>query len=276
MAAAITRGVVAAQKRSLTATRIASVDQAIIQFVIGNKRLPCPANGTLPSTHNDVGLEIRTVSNECGPVAGANSMQGGVVPWRTLGLTEGDTTDGWDRRLTYRIDPRLALNNGMDMSWCDPAGNEALPALPVASPPSCSQMCTSANLINCTRPIAFLRARGLVVRNVAGVVLMDPEPLSTDAPTGAAYVVISHGEFGGGAYLGSGQLFVSSIAPGLQEARNFANLPYEAKPPANYLEMYYVDDTTSDGADTLHFDDVVSRPSVHTVATRAGLGPRAH
>jgi prepilin-type N-terminal cleavage/methylation domain-containing protein len=48
MAAALTRGVVASQKRSLTATRIAGVEAALVQFVQQQRRLPCPADGTTP------------------------------------------------------------------------------------------------------------------------------------------------------------------------------------------------------------------------------------
>src|SRR5688500_1039221 len=81
MAAAITRGVVAAQKRSLTATRIATVDAALAQFVSQQKRLPCPADGTRPSAANDAGLENPF------PAGAACVMTNGVVPWRALGLT---------------------------------------------------------------------------------------------------------------------------------------------------------------------------------------------
>jgi hypothetical protein len=37
-----------------------------------------------------------------------------------------------------------------------------------------------------------------------------------------------------------------------------------------------VDDTIATGAGTGHFDDLVSRPSVYTVITKAALGPRSH
>lgn len=259
MAALITRGVVAAQKRSLTATRMAALDEALVQFVLQRRRLPCPADGTLVSSHNSAGIEARS-GGAC-----QNNQQNGVTPWRTLGLTETDATDGWERRITYRVGPTLAADGGMDMSWCDPAGQKAGTA-----PQACDPTCAATALGSCTPPSLFLGTRGLEVRNLAGVTIMNPNPGAGDAHTGAAYVLISAGESGGGAYLNSGVLATSTVGDGTEEARNYASLAYAG------VATFYVDDTLNETGGATHFDDVLSRPSVLSVATRAGLGPRAH
>jgi prepilin-type N-terminal cleavage/methylation domain-containing protein len=187
MGATLTRGVAAAQKRSLSTTRIQTVDAALVQYVIQQKRLPCPADGTLLSSNASAGAETaRVAATGC-----TTNQQNGVVPWRALGLAEADATDGWDRRLTYRVFPALAADNGMNMSWCDPAGTGGAGALPNV----CNTACVSTNLTLCTSPSAFLATRGLQVRNVAGTVVMDP---AATPHTGAAYVVVSPGESGGG------------------------------------------------------------------------------
>lgn len=86
--------------------------------------------------------------------------------------------------------------------------------------------------------------------------------------TGAAYVVISHGENSAGAYSNQGVVQAAVGADsGTEEAKNAANL---------VLQTYYVDDFPSYPADSGHFDDFVLRPSILTVATKAQLGPRAH
>jgi prepilin-type N-terminal cleavage/methylation domain-containing protein len=263
MAAAITRGVVASQKRSLTATRIAAVDAALVQFVMQQRRLPCPADGTKPSADNNAGIEI-------GPSGTCNSMATGVVPWRALGLSETEASDGWDHRLTYRVDPALTADSGMDMSGCDVAGTES----PVSGPTGCTAGCTFPNLAACTPPAKFLSgpaaAKGLPVRNLTGTVLMNPAvwvaPPNTIPNTGAAYVVISAGESGGGSYGNSGVL-VAFADDGTEEQKNYANLPYVAG------ATYYVDDTTSA---VPHFDDFVSHPSIMSVVSKAGLAPRTH
>ena len=273
MAAVMTRGVVAAQKRTLTASRMAAIEAAFVQFVSQQKRLPCPADGTQgPGTPN-LGIEgPRNAGNGC-----TGNQQDGIVPFRALGLTETDATDGWDRRLTYRVAPLLAADNGMDMTWCDAAGTGA--ALASGANFVCNGnagVCTTATIANCTSPINFLTnnngaaGKGLQVRNLAGQVLMNPTPGVGNVHTGAAYVVISHGESGGGGYLVTGTLGASTIGDGTEELKNYASLPY-----VNAV-TYYVDDSTNDAAGNAHFDDILLRPSVLAVATKSGLGPRVH
>ena len=256
MAAMITRGVAAAQKRSLTATRIATVDAALVQYAMQQKRLPCPADGTLASTAANAGVEgARNANAGC-----TGTQQNGVVPWRALALTEDEATDGWGRRLTYRAAAILASDGGMDMSWCDPAGTEAAPA----TAGKCTPGCTALTLAACTPPSMILNGRGLEVRTVAGIVVMNPAAVP---PSGAAYVVVSHGETGGGGYLNTGSLYASTVTDGTEEAKNYANLG---------LQAYYLDDSISDVSGATHFDDIVSRPSVLAVVSKAGLGPRSH
>jgi hypothetical protein len=89
----------------------------------------------------------------------------------------------------------------------------------------------------------------------------------TPPATGAAYVLISHGETGGGGYLNSGQLFSGTTTDGDEEKKNYAD---------KVLQPYYVDDALAEGAGATHFDDMVSRPSVMSVVTKAALGPRSH
>jgi prepilin-type N-terminal cleavage/methylation domain-containing protein len=282
MAAVITRAVTAAQKRSLTATRMATVESAMVQFVLQQKRLPCPADGTLAASHVNAGTEMR-VAGAC-----SGNQQNGVVPWRALALTENDSNDGWDRRLTYRVGPTLAADNGMDMSWCDPVGTEA-PATPAA----CNTLCSSTALGSCTPPARFLFGRGLTVCTAAGCALatcnaaaftVSPAVhpcLQTTTPgllmhrnmyphTGAAYVLISHGATGGGAYTSQGGLVTTTATmDGTEEAKNYANVVFDAA-------AYYVDNETRDTTDNTHFDDIVSRPSLLTVVSKAGLAPRTH
>ncbi len=259
MAAAVTRGVLASQKRTATATRMTGVDAALVQFAMQQKRLPCPADGTLASSDNNAGVEGGRNAAGC-----TGNQQNGVVPWRALALSEGDATDGWDHRLTYRLDPALGADGGMNMSWCDPAGTEA-----GGTPRACNVACTSTALASCTPPTGFISNRGLTVKTVAGVVVMDP---TAAAPTGAAYVVISAGESGGGAYPfnSNGIVTASTVGDGNEELKNYASQPYVAG------VTYYLDDTINDTAGATHFDDVVSRPSILSVATKAGIAPRTH
>jgi prepilin-type N-terminal cleavage/methylation domain-containing protein len=260
MVATVTRGISAAQKRSLSGTRMAIVDAALVQFVQQQKRLPCPADGTLVSSHASAGLEGPHDATGC-----TTNQQHGVVPWRALALTEAEVTDGWERRLTYRVGPKLAGTGGMDMTVCDVAGTVQLNTPVLTCNPAC--IVGSNPAVSCTAPANFLYQKGLEVRSATNVKLMDPAAWPA---TGAAYVLISHGESGGGGYLNNGQLTASVVEDGTEEKKNYANLPFATN------TTYYVDDSTSDTAGATHFDDVVSRPSVLNVVTKAGLGPRVH
>ena len=253
MAMVLTRGLSAAQKRSLTTARLGAVDAALVQFVMQQRRLPCPADGTIATGMPNAGVEA-WAAGACTTATQVN----GVVPWVSLGLPEAESADGWDRRLTYRVHSALVAVGGMDMSWCDPAGTAG-----VGAGNLCNTACTSTTLTTaCTSPANFLTGKGLTIRNVVGGVLMAPPG------TGAAYIVISHGESGGGGYLNSGVLATSSTTDGLEEAKNYATTAV--------TQPYYVDDGLSDVAGANHFDDQVSRPSVLSVVTKAALGPRSH
>ena len=258
MAMALTRGITSAQKRSLTATRMAAVDAALVQFVMQQRRLPCPADGTIGNGLPNAGVE--------GWAAGActtATQVNGVVPWITLGLSEVDSTDGWDRRFTYRVHPTLVAANIMDMSQCDPAGAAA-----ATGTGACQSPCTNATVASCTTPTNYLVGKGLVIQNVVGATLMSQPTVLVPSNNAAAYVVISHGETGGGAYLGSGQLATTTTTDGLEEVKNYATTAV--------TQPYYVDDSISDVAGASHFDDIVSRPSVLAVITKAALAPRSH
>lgn len=267
MAAAITNALTASQRLSTTTARMQAIDAALVQFVMQQKRLPCPADGRLASTDANAGLERRSAGS-CNVNGGANTEQYGVVPWVTLGLSESDATDGWNRRFTYRTQLALVADNALDMSWCDPAKDRT-----GAAAGTCSATCTSTNVaLTCTAPFDFLLGKGLKVQRVDTSVVMDPLAPPVNAgtsppPTGAAYIVISAGSSGGGAYLSSGQIATSSTTDGTEEAKNYAD---------KAIQPYYVDDSIADGAGNSHFDDIVSRPALLTVINKAGLGPRSH
>jgi prepilin-type N-terminal cleavage/methylation domain-containing protein len=261
MAAAVTTALTASQKLTTTTTRMAAIDNAIVQFVMQQKRLPCPADGRIASGATNAGVE-QWSAGKCQVTGTPDTVQYGVVPWVSLGLSESDATDGWYHRFTYRIDPNLAANNALDMSWCDPAGTE-----PGAGPKACTpNACNGSALTSCTPPSAFLTGKGLQVRDqqTPQHTIMNP---SGSPSTGAAYVVISSGPTGGGSYTSNGILSTSNTTDGTQEAQNYAD---------KALVSYYVDDSVSDTAGNTHFDDILSRPSLLTVINKAGLGPRTH
>lgn len=265
MAAAISKTLVIKQQYSTTRARLATLDAALVNYVAVMKRLPCPADGTVAQGAVGAGAEAGA------PGTCLNSQQTGVVPWASLGLTEDDATDGWGRRFTYRVPPNLTSVGAMNLSDCDPAPGAVGPLVGG----TCFSPCTSTPagaLASCTQPSLYLCGRGLTIQSLSSALLADPNPTlcgTANLPTGAAYIVISNGDNGGGAYLSTGVLQPLTGVEGNGERQNVNSQTIGGQP----LGAYYVDDGISA---VPHFADIVMRASVQSVATRAGLGPRSH
>lgn len=265
----ITRALVSQQRYATTRARMANVDTALVVYVSTNKRLPCPAEGRTPSGAAGAGNEAATVA--AGMRTCNNNQQYGVVPWAALGLSATDAEDGWGHRFTYRVGPDMVRDSGMDFTNCDPAGTNTTVA---TAPPFCNITCASGSPNLCTTPLTALtgsNTKGVVIEDASGNVVMDPR---TSPSTGAAYVLVGHGPEGGGAYDGNGILQSSAVSAGTAEAKNFADLAYN--PPTPAISGYLVDSTINGTSTTSHFDDMLSRPGILALATKAQVGPRSH
>lgn len=256
-------GFISSKRNEVTTVKLKAIETAIALFVAQNKRLPCPADGTISAGTPGSGVEVPPGGGDCS----VNQING-VVPALTLGMSEADVLDGWNNRITYRVysgvNGSLTRNNGMDMSWCDPAGTAGSA---FGANNLCDPSCTSANLSLCVTPSQFLTGKGLQIQNAAGVPLMDP----AGGGQGAAYVLISHGDNQEGAFTQNGTL-LGSIGPpsGTEEALNHNSVVLRLPP------IYYVDSDYNGSNTVSHFDDLVLRPSIISVASKAQLGPRAH
>jgi hypothetical protein len=159
----------------------------------------------------------------------------------------------------------------MNFSACDPAGGQAAAA---GTPSGCAcpdpaKLPASAIPIptDCTQPNAAYLNKGLTVQ---GGVLSTP---GASPPTGAAYVLISHGPNLGPSWSGQGTV-ANPVAmnPGIgtvsaNEAMNGVDQP---------VQPFYVDMAIDTSETPSHFDDILLHPAVSNVASRAGLGPRPH
>lgn len=247
-------------QRKTTNTKLAAIEAALGGYVAINGRLPCPADGSLPSSDANAGKEN-------GGILGCTAAQiNGVVPWVTLGMSENDISDDWNMRITYRVGNFLWVANGMDMTSCDPAGTDFV----TTTPKLCTAGCSSTNLASCTSPSDFLQAnKGLTIKDatVSGNTLMD----STTSPTGgAAYVLVSHGKIGGGGFRIGGGSVVGFTGAGADEITNANGVAI------TFPTTFFVDKGLNDATDATHFDDIVVRPSIMKVLQQAQRGPRAH
>ncbi len=269
------------QKRKAVRAQLDNIDNALARFVAVNRRLPCPTPGNFPSGSSGAGAEV-VAAGVCSPA----SQIMGVVPWVTLGLTEADIIDPWNGRITYRVDPALAASTLlMNMSNCDPAATgPATGGICVAPAAPC------AGSAACTSPANFLANKGLDVwdgqNDVAGYAARQN---NRAAGTGAAYVLISHGPTGTGAYSarGANATQPGAFTLGLHEEPNVNGIVLAL--PATQNTAYR--DAPLNDVRTLFvpppgpppplraeffFDDYLSHPTIMTVLNKASLGPRAH
>jgi prepilin-type N-terminal cleavage/methylation domain-containing protein len=86
-----------------TRAKLDPVKAAIVAFVAGNSRLPCPAVENLPSTDPQYGREAATPGTCTGTTALTGGASRGVIPWLTLGLTPEAATDAFGRFFTYVV-----------------------------------------------------------------------------------------------------------------------------------------------------------------------------
>jgi prepilin-type N-terminal cleavage/methylation domain-containing protein len=275
-----------ANRRKAVQTQLEALDTAFASFVALNKRLPCPADGLTVSGAVGAGGFSAGTEVAAGGVCTLVNQLTGVVPWVTLGLKEADITDPWNNRISYRVDPALAASTIplMNMSNCDPSSTGATGAGGICQAPAGACTGTAA----CTSPSNFLANKGLDVWDGQNTAVGFAARQNNRANgSGAAYVLISHGQNGLGAYRGNGLLNPGDVPHGLNEVPNENNQALAL--PAVQATVYR-DAPLNDVNNTItpplpapqvpgpgnHFDDYLSHPTIMTVLAKANLGPRAH
>lgn len=154
-----------------TRAKLDRVEAALTTFSMRHQRLPCADQPGGSGTGD--GAEDRT-GNGC-------AASWGLVPWATLGMTQGDARDGFGGRFTYSVDPDLSV------SVAAPAAGE--PDMPLA----------------CDQPTATLPGGWNLRQREASLRVADPTP--PPAPPSvdhAAYVLLSHGPNAMGGWSQSG------------------------------------------------------------------------
>lgn len=251
-------------RRKETRAKLEALEQAMVRFVMVNRRLPCPADGSLPPGNANQGLELAA-----GGACTVPALTNGVVPWRSLGVAQGDAMDAWSTMVSYRVwggagvAHSLTLPNGMDMSSCDPA--QVGPAVAGA--------CNSATSpINWLTVNASANARGFRVCSASPCAVGNLAELASKANgNGVAYVLVSHGANRVGGFTAEGNYLntPNGPGPGQMENINFNGVALRTAGPNDfYIDADYAENPAA------YFDDIVLRPTVISVAMAAGLGPR--
>lgn len=224
------------------------IQSALLEFVRLNKRLPCPAAPLL-----DTGLPVPDGPTVTPPLACNNPD--GTVPWAVLGLSAADALDPWGRKISYRVVSGLksaTVTDGLDRSQCDAE------LVVFASPPGDNSPDTAGL---CKKPVTV--APRTLVTNLTGIPSLTVNDKGTTI-SGVAYVLVSHGETGRGAYLRGGQRLLPLPPVGGAEASNAAVGSYVVSTP----------NTTVAPDQAAFFDDIVVYELLSNLIEKSGLVAR--
>lgn len=228
---------------NVTVARMDAIDKAILNFAKINNRIPCPGDlaqnsgATATTANNQYGVESANLGSCTGgtPHATSTTTAGtaeGSVPTRTLQLPDDYMYDGWGHRIRYAVDPVYTA------SYSSPTIAYPLPA---------SVICNPSQSPNPTA-ITVLDAGG------------------ANRTNSAAYVLVSHGANGHGAYTNS----YASSAGGLLNSgsTNYNEVHYNCHcslagsvvVPTSYYATYVAQapTQTTSGTSTTNFDDIVT------------------
>ena len=231
-------------QRGATDARMKKITDALVAYVVLNARLPCPAQGALDT--GDAAPDAATT---------ACTEADGVVPWKSLALRREDAVDGWGRKISYRVFDGVTgftQAGGANMTNCN--SSLGFP-LDLALDPGalCKAGAPPPNM-----PLQFFAIRGnmLVVEDTG------------TTRGGNAFVLVSHGDSGRGAFPSDGATG-RTVQPN-NAGREFTN--------TQATGTYWILPRSAPGtpaSDAGHFDDVVAYVGASELVSRAKLAARS-
>jgi hypothetical protein len=218
---------------------------ALVAFVAQNQRLPCPAD---PSTDGD----------EAPP--GGNAVCAsptGTLPWKTIGSSRDDAYDSWGNRISYRVfsgATGLTQPAGASMVNCDTNNLNPVTLLLTPTPSSLAPggLC---GLSHDHTTAQYLSGKGLQLNDFGTI------------RTDIAYVLISHGPTGLGAYTSAG-----TQKPLPTNVFELANI--NTTTPAGQFVAQASSPAGTDPSSPAHFDDLLAFQGIAEMVAKANLGAR--
>jgi len=91
---------------SSTKEKQLAIKSALLSYISRNFRLPCPAIANLPDSNVNYGIEAANPGTCTGSTnigGGANRNVRGIVPWKSLSLSDEISLDAYGHRFTYQV-----------------------------------------------------------------------------------------------------------------------------------------------------------------------------
>ena len=235
--------------RTATAAQLQRAVDAIDQFAAAQHRLPCPADPTL-----DTGLEALTAVGAATCLSAADE---GTLPWKTLGIPRDASIDAWGDKISYRVytgnKGSLVQPNAVDMTQCDTVEPGSGNTTPGAG--SAGGLCvTNADPTQRSTSVAkFLQGKELSLTENGA------------SRSNVAYLVISHGRTGYGAWGTTGVRKAYTDVKGDELANTRATGPFTIRA---------FSDVDTEANNVKHFDDLIAYRTLPDLVKKIGLGAR--
>lgn len=222
-----------------TDANINRVIDVISAYAQRNHRIPCPANPDGAAAAQPFGAEVGSGVDgdrvgDCDNPAGGERVEG-IVPFRTLGLSLDDVQDGYGRFLTYAVSPAFARDTTQSLGahkrcrvigkWVEAGDSrnsvKARFCCPDLGVPPMTDLAINDNGGEPLWP--FWRDASGGSYDAADVAFSSAATfdLAADNVTAVAFVLVSHGSNGFGAFSDSGtRLPTLGNAPGAGELEN--------------------------------------------------------
>ncbi len=193
------------QKLVITKNRLDKIKNAVNNYFLKNKRLPCPADPTLTdvtagneNTTGTVGcLGINNNTTDSRIFASGTNFVQGAIPVTTLGLANEDLYDGFGRKIDYVVNtaytPAAGIANIVNVLDSDPRN------LTFSAGTACDPTYNASGLAQ------YSSDTDCIMISASNLNLEVENKTAIVEAGRVAYAVISHGKNGIGAYTKEGQ-----------------------------------------------------------------------
>jgi prepilin-type N-terminal cleavage/methylation domain-containing protein len=262
-------------KKNETEKKMERIIDVLSIYTQRNNRVPCPANPNQAIVVQPFGAEVGSggAGTNIGNCTGAGALIEGIVPYKTIGLSEADIIDGWGNYFTYRVAPTYTRNTALalnvharcrtDITWID--DTTALNRNPPKAKFCCADDALAANDLvirdeNNTLIWAFPRDNANYANENTSVPTGTVFTPDTNNITMPAFLLISHGKNGFGAFLRTGARLAALGQSGDDETENQDG------------DDNYVIGPTNRIINNTYFDDIVSWRTQEQLYSETGEG----
>lgn len=284
-ALAMLRPYIQSVQRNATQEKIENIGIALTEFALQRGRLPCPANPNeavttepfgAPRNSGTSGTNFNSPCNST--VNGQNALGNfvGIVPFRALSLNRDAVRDGYGRYITYAVSPVMAGRDGDSQGteltsahaqcrqsfWMDTAASTNLNRTKALL--CCPRFDSTNNNLNVldsspSGVTLFTGQQSQIAAEYGDVNTLWNTTLPTNLTELIAFVLVSHGPNGRGAYTGNGtQQFAGTGTASPDETENSNG------------DTRFVDHPLISATNTTYFDDVVYWRTNHQLLNAFG------